>query len=128
MNNKKSVFFVIVGLLGAVAIFYSQKTLRTSDQSVEVSAPIKPAEGNLSDTNEAVSPTVRATPQAEIKPASAVEQKTSSALDQRLEKLKNVIRKIVEYWQECESPNYIRWAVKIKYKIEWLHTKKVGMM
>lgn len=24
------------------------------------------------------------------------------------EKLKEVIRKIVEYWQECESPNYIK--------------------
>ncbi|HEY0041542.1 MAG TPA: response regulator [Flavisolibacter sp.] len=24
------------------------------------------------------------------------------------EKLKNTIRKIVEYWQECESPNYIK--------------------
>jgi CheY-like chemotaxis protein len=24
------------------------------------------------------------------------------------EKLKNTIRKIVEYWQECESPNYVR--------------------
>jgi CheY-like chemotaxis protein len=24
------------------------------------------------------------------------------------DKLKNVIRKIVEYWQECESPNYIK--------------------
>lgn len=95
---------MIVGLLGAVAIFYSQKTLRTSDQSVEVSAPIKPAEGNLSDTNEAVSPTVRATPQAEIKPASAVEQKTSSALDQRLEKLKNA-----GYTLDPENPNrYIK--------------------
>ena len=26
------------------------------------------------------------------------------------EKLKSVIRKIVEYWQECESPNYIKTA------------------
>ena len=24
------------------------------------------------------------------------------------EKLKNTMRKIVEYWQECESPNYIK--------------------
>jgi len=24
------------------------------------------------------------------------------------EKLKNTLRKIVEYWQECESPNYIK--------------------
>jgi DNA-binding NtrC family response regulator len=24
------------------------------------------------------------------------------------EKLKSIIRKIVEYWQECESPNYIK--------------------
>ena len=24
------------------------------------------------------------------------------------EKLKNTVRKIVEYWQECESPNYIK--------------------
>ena len=24
------------------------------------------------------------------------------------DKLKNVIKKIVEYWQECESPNYIK--------------------
>jgi two-component SAPR family response regulator len=24
------------------------------------------------------------------------------------EKLKNTIRKIIEYWQECESPNYIK--------------------
>jgi DNA-binding NarL/FixJ family response regulator len=23
-------------------------------------------------------------------------------------KLKNTIRKIIEYWQECESPNYIK--------------------
>jgi CheY-like chemotaxis protein len=26
------------------------------------------------------------------------------------EKLKDVIKKIVEYWQECESPNYIKTA------------------
>lgn len=25
-----------------------------------------------------------------------------------IERLKNTIRKIVEYWQECESPNYIK--------------------
>ncbi|HKR03988.1 MAG TPA: response regulator [Bacteroidia bacterium] len=25
-----------------------------------------------------------------------------------MEKLANIIRKIVEYWQECESPNYIK--------------------
>ena len=24
------------------------------------------------------------------------------------DKLKSIIRKIVEYWQECESPNYIK--------------------
>lgn len=27
-----------------------------------------------------------------------------------VEKLKNTIRKIVEYWMECESPNYIKTA------------------
>ena len=27
-----------------------------------------------------------------------------------IDKLKNVIVKIVEYWQECESPNYIKTA------------------
>lgn len=26
----------------------------------------------------------------------------------KYEKLKEIIRKIVEYWQECESPNYIK--------------------
>jgi CheY-like chemotaxis protein len=26
----------------------------------------------------------------------------------KFEKLKDMIRKIVEYWQECESPNYIK--------------------
>ena len=25
-----------------------------------------------------------------------------------MEKLTNIIKKIVEYWQECESPNYIK--------------------
>jgi CheY-like chemotaxis protein len=26
----------------------------------------------------------------------------------KFEKLKEIIRKIIEYWQECESPNYIK--------------------
>jgi len=26
----------------------------------------------------------------------------------KYEKLKEIIRKIIEYWQECESPNYIK--------------------
>ena len=60
-----------------------------SNQSVEVSEPVKPADGNLSVTNEAVNDTVRAKPEAETKPAIAVELKKSPVQDRYLEKLKN---------------------------------------